>query len=396
MTPAVAGRTLRNRLAGMGRRRKLVAAILLGFLAVGGWKLWDWWASWPARLVILDPSQPRWDEPADRRTFPEDSSPDGRTLVASGPKGLVSLDTQSGHPRAIWPVTPGRWVFHGEFSPDGRTFLALWIHRGSPTATIQVDLIDTKTGRGLASVPTPWGGHLGLAFLPDGKTAREATTDGKVVDLVDFDLETGRVRAERRLSTSLPPSLGSMSRDGRLVASVDGFLGLRTPGPGPEVVLWDVESDHEIARFDPGRADVAITALKVSPDASRLAIGRADASLELWDVASRSRVSLIRGHSSGFSPMNLGFSPDGTRLASMGRFNGLAISGDRLRMEIARFTGGWGYQNPVELIVVDVPSGKRVGKTRDEGRPVFLRDGRGLATIDRSGSIRIRDLPAPR
>jgi WD40 repeat protein len=51
-----------------------------------------------------------------------------------------------------------------------------------------------------------------------------------------------------------------------------------------------------------------------SPDGTRLAVGCADHTIRLWDVATREEVAELRGHEAYVHAV--AFSPDGTRLAS--------------------------------------------------------------------------------
>ena len=54
--------------------------------------------------------------------------------------------------------------------------------------------------------------------------------------------------------------------------------------------------------------------MSFAPDMRRLATGDGDSNVRLWDMESREKVLILRGHT-GMTAC-LSFSPDGTRLAS--------------------------------------------------------------------------------
>lgn len=78
------------------------------------------------------------------------------------------------------------------------------------------------------------------------------------------------------------------------------------------VILCSGETGEDICQLI-GHSDV-IRSVILNPDASRMASASADRTIRIWDVANRSQVLVLEGHTGGVS--NLSYSPDGTRLAS--------------------------------------------------------------------------------
>lgn len=79
-----------------------------------------------------------------------------------------------------------------------------------------------------------------------------------------------------------------------------------------DVVVWDTESAALVARLR-GHSD-QVFAVTWSPDGSRLATAGRDQGIRLWDTQTWQEVAMLRGHRSYV--WSLAFSPDGTQLAS--------------------------------------------------------------------------------
>lgn len=95
--------------------------------------------------------------------------------------------------------------------------------------------------------------------------------------------------------------------------------------------LWDVASGQELRKFNNGNVD-----LKFSPDGRTLAsgyFGGTVATISLWDAASGEELSKLEGApnftndhgTSGFVPMDVAYSPDGTILASKSLYTGIIL-----------------------------------------------------------------------
>ena len=181
------------------------------------------------------------------------------------------------------------------FSPDGRT-LAGGIQDGT------IRLWDAENGHPTALLTdarriTP----LEIAFHPDGTTLADAQDAVHLWDLV-----SGRTTATLTLTRSATADWAwcvAFSPDGALLASGHSFDRVR---------LWDVASRSNVGILHGHSAFVLSVAF--SPDGRLLASGSDDASVRLWDVAGRSSVATLTGHTS--TVHSVAFSPDGTTLAS--------------------------------------------------------------------------------
>ncbi|WP_416211311.1 WD40 repeat domain-containing protein, partial [Frankia sp. Cas3] len=118
-----------------------------------------------------------------------------------------------------------------------------------------------------------------------------------------------------------------------------------SPGSDGTVRLWDVASGRQLAELT-GHTD-EVSAVGFSPDGTRLASAGFDGTVRLWDVASGRQLAELTGHTGGVQAV--GFSPDGTRLASAGSDGTVrlwdAASGNPTATLIG-FVGGWAAVAP--------------------------------------------------
>ena len=201
-----------------------------------------------------------------------------------------------------------------------------------------------------ATIPTSCVTGEYANFSPDGRICRLHGFDGtKNQYVLECDIESGTLITNRTLSGlnqlfATEEHFGyAVSSDGRLLA-----ICLATLGKGaisnPRIVIWNVDEDREVSHTPPsGTRSVLSWALDFSPDSRQIAVGRVDGSIELGDVDSMRVVGVLRGHSSGYFARTLQFSPDGTILASMGLFDGVGVSLDRLLLHVSRWTRTGGY-----------------------------------------------------
>jgi WD40 repeat protein len=375
----------RRRLLGLG----LLLAALLGGLA---WLLRRE-PAWPVRLVVQT-GGPSWDE-AGRRNYlstPEAFAPDAALLVVAEPGRLTVWDCSSGQRRAAWSMPQERTVYQAGFSLDGRTLAALsWDGKSDH---LMIELLDATTGQVRHSLPAPGGGivHGGLVFMDGGRVLRVLAFDKHdPLGVLDCEVETGQVRARRTLSRSPRQDSTHVSGDGKLLAFALPPPGKAGAVAATDVMLWDIDRDQEIDRLS-GSTPVATLAL--SDDASTLAIGREGGAVEVWDLDRRQLRAVFHPHSASFDPRLIWLSPDGRILASIGRLAPRQLTVDYLRWRFAVFRGQAAAGPPHELVVIETTGGRPLLRTSEEGRPVFSPDGRLLATLQRDGSVSLRDLPA--
>jgi WD40 repeat protein len=377
-----------NRLGARRSRLRLGAAAVLVLIGAGlGYR---WWTDWPVQVALDLPGQ----------YWPLAFSPDGATLLTTGSDEDITVwDMASGRKQATWARPPGSGFVDGAFAPDGRTFAALWFDGSSPPGgTFGMDLIDTATGRVRARVPTTDGFSSTLAFVESTVVCYMGTHAGAmgahagVPAVIDHDAASGRER--RRRSLSCPDSgWWVVSRDGRVLVQRRVPANATTGAAQPaDVVVWDAERDCEIARL-PGRiGDPQVIMFDVSSDGKTVAVGREDGSILLWDYRTARVRATYNGHKTGFGVMDLAFSPDGSTLVSVGRFTDTAVTVGNLSTQVGILARNRRGIPVMDLIVLDVASGRRLQRAAWEGCPVFSPDGRWLATTDGT-SINIRRPP---
>ena len=367
--------------------RRWLASIFLAGMAATGFGLGSWWwTAWPARAVL---------QAGEAGGQPLGFSPDGSTVATRSLSSISTWGVADGKVRATWPMlvpSPGV-IAEGFYAPDGRTIAAFWYDRKGGTSVL-LEVLDAANGRSRGTIDTRFE-RTGVrlhAFLDGGRTLRlvmEGATPG-THQVVDCDLEAVRVSSSRAL-TCPKDSLGrSISVDGRTLAFAPPS-GPGEKGWGVDVVLWDLDGDREVGRLvgPPGCSNVTTT--EFSGDGATVAVARLDGSIELWDRATRRVRSTLRGHSAGFSSHDIVFAPDGSTLASEASLSRLAFSveGVRTRLNFALYGQSPGF---AETIVIDMATGRLVGRAKGEMQPAYSPDGRTLATCE-GGVTKLRSIP---
>jgi RNA polymerase sigma factor (sigma-70 family) len=199
-------------------------------------------------------------------------TPDGRSVVATHHDGTIGVyDAATG--KLVRSVKGQPYLYYPTFAPDGAAF-----------ATLESDSVlrlwDSATGRELRHFPTPPVAHC-LAFSPDGTV-----------------IATGH-------EAHWEPAPGG---------------GMRWPGPGDWLHLWEAASGKPLQRIRTEQRSV--NAVEFSPDGRLIATAGGDGTVRLWETVSGLERRRLQGHRHGVNAV--AFGPDGRRLAS-GSDDGTAL-----------------------------------------------------------------------
>jgi WD40 repeat protein len=222
-------------------------------------------------------------------------SPDAKTLASGGRGTAVRLwdvaarcliTTFEGHTASVTSLS---------FSPDGRTLASGGID-GTVRLWDTADRQEVKILRGQRTMLNS------VAFSPDGKVLATGGGDGT---LRLWDRTTNQVTGLLRGHTS-STAVVAFAPDGRSLVSRsdDGTIKIWDVGPRPD--------PNTLTDFKAGMDSLAI-----SPDGKTLAVGDYfDKTVKLYDMASRQRVKVLRGHE--MPVWFVTFAPGGQNLASTG------------------------------------------------------------------------------
>jgi WD40 repeat protein len=174
-----------------------------------------------------------------------------------------------------------------------------------------VRLWDVASGKEIRSFGFPTGNVTSLAISADGRRALCARILRTALDGQPgpswrvWDLETGETVFERAASESGIACAAVLSADGRRVLAADHA--------GHSLSFWDVDVGKEVKRM-PNTSYVFGIAL--SPDGTRGLAGRADGSIDVYDLQQGRIVTTLATHSG--SIIALAFSPNGRFAVSGG------------------------------------------------------------------------------
>jgi WD40 repeat protein len=241
----------------------------------------------------------------DERGFPNSIafSPDGNTLAATDNNIVRLWDAASGAPQRQLADAGMTTVFSLAFSRDGNILATASLDRAE-ASRFHSRLWDAASGALRETLPEKTVAYA-IAFSPAGKVlATGAAGEVRLRALPDATEEqSAAFAARRRWIRSL-----AWSHDGKTIANASG---------NGEVLLWDAESGALRHTLQGHKANAQILAIGFSPDGSTLATGAGDsdgAEIILWNARSGSLLRKLRAPTPSLNA--LAFSPDGKVLAT--------------------------------------------------------------------------------
>ena len=256
-------------------------------------------------------------------------SPDGTKLASVGADGTAIFASTAGHPFSTWrpdhfvrltDVSTGRelstlefsgGIEHLTFSPDGKTVafgslgeIRLW-HTETDDKVI-IPFVDWEEAdiHNMSHVTA-------LAFSPDGATLVSGTDQGEIQT---WNVATGKALAD----FAKPTAQESLEHISALRFSPDGTL--LAAGSHNQIHLWEVDTGNELLSVstEHKRGNMGFQSypepLIFSPDGTILISGLEPGVIQLWDVPTGDKITILDGHTQKVE--TLAFSPDGKMLVS--------------------------------------------------------------------------------
>jgi WD40 repeat protein/class 3 adenylate cyclase/tRNA A-37 threonylcarbamoyl transferase component Bud32 len=218
-------------------------------------------------------------------------TPDSSRVVFAGANGSVGLWSVGAQRRVGSPLVVGDdTVDAGTFTPDGRHLIV-----GDDTGAVTI--WDIRSGNRLGE-PLSTGDSpvTVLGLTPDGKFLATGSFGGAVGV---WDMQTGTRLGQPLVADTAPIPAVAFSPDGKSLLSAHDR----------SAVLWDVSGGQALGKPLGGPADL-FTSVAFSPDGRRLAAGGFDASVIVFDVASRRRLARL---DAGVAQPPVEFFPGGQR-----------------------------------------------------------------------------------
>ncbi len=278
-------------------------------------------------------------------------SPDGKLLAVSGYREILLTSLPEGK---LMARLPGRSMrLHSiSFTPDGKTLAAVG---GDPAQSGEVQIWDVESRKLRHSVSTSTDTLFGGSVSPDGKLLACGAAD-KSIRL--YDLATGKelrkmdhhedwvfqtafgIDSKRLVSVGRDRAAKLIDVDtGRFIENVnllrEPLTAIARHPKRDQVAVGGAERIPYLYRMDRPRAmriaddstliqkferqDGPITALALSPDGTRLAVGAEAGDVRIYETESGKLVTRCSGHQGGIYALQ--FTPDGASLAT-GGFDG--------------------------------------------------------------------------
>jgi WD40 repeat protein len=296
----------------------------------GGFRFWD---PTTGKHRKLDVPMPAEDE-AGGNALSLAFSPDGKILALGWGDGHISLhDAVSG--KELHQLIEGHdiGVLSLVFTGDSKSLLSAcgngrvqwWsVSTGKPIRQL-AGPPRMEEPNPLASQAVEAAGPLTLALTPDGSTVAGAGMDNGLFKVRFWELTTGKLRRQLVVD-NLAGDLADRARLELGDDSAQATAGNFTPalaiapdgkhlaiGAGPNIELRELRHGREVRQY---AIYGTLQCLVFSPNGKYLAGSSDDGSIRIWEAATGSLLTELRGHRG--SAAGLAFSPDGATLASAG------------------------------------------------------------------------------
>ena len=253
---------------------------------------------------------------------------------------------------------PGR-IYSADFSPDGK-----WIAGATREKHLHLWNVETGADHGADFAED---GAVYVKFSADGKRLLTGTARD-TISLWDFEKKTALFRDVKHALDGLHPASllpPVMDREAKRIVRVEPGEGLLA---GAYVILPDSPPAGDGPLQIPLHLKAAVRSLTLSPDESRLAVGRADGTVMLHQTGTW--LPIGRAFATGGAVRGMAFSPDNTRLAVLSGANFVklyALDADAIsKLEQTMRHGGASYT------LAWSPDGKRVASAAYGERASFL------------------------
>jgi WD40 repeat protein len=365
-------------LRALRRQWRLALAVVLILSLVVAWLLARQ-QGLPIRGVVNDPA----------RGIPLAFSPQGGILVLNRESGGVALwDVAANQMSGFWPGSGTGHAEKATFSPDGRSLV---VGESGPAGRF-LAILEPDTGNERAVIKIGAPGIWSHRFSADSQTVTILLWDPN--RSTRFELRTYQATNGNQLLRHAIPigemALVALSADAETLATVD------VTGPGRSTVALRDVSTGAVRELLPETSapNHEITSIEFAPDEPKLALGRGDGTVELWDLARDHRRFTLGRHTSERSAIRIAFGPGGM-LASEGYAGKPAATTGRIVGQVFTWIDSRGvYKELPEVIVWDYASGRHPAVLRHCAAPVFSPDGHTLASFEftRAGTV-FWDLP---